>query len=74
VQFDRDGTPDMGFVVCRMARNGHRALANHADAKALTELADMAYEQIGKRGWIVKDPEDEKRNLFSFGVPADTKL
>jgi Thiolase-like protein type 1 additional C-terminal domain len=74
VQFNRDGTPDMGFVVCRLARNGGRALANHADARTIKELADTATEQIGKRGWVVKDAEDDQRNLFSFNNPADTKL
>jgi hypothetical protein len=74
VQFNRDGTPDVGFIVCRFARNGGRALANHADARTLMELADMSTEQVGKRGWIEKDAEDDGRNLFSFSIPADTKL
>jgi Thiolase-like protein type 1 additional C-terminal domain len=74
VQFNRDGTPDIGLIVCRFARNGGRALANHADARTLVELADMATEQVGKRGWIVRDTEDDQRNLFSFSSPADTKL
>lgn len=38
------------------------------------ELADMSTEQVGKRGWIEKDAEDDGRNLFSFSIPADTKL
>ena len=61
----------MGFVVCRLARNGGRAVANHADERTLVELADMATEQIGRRGWVVND---DQRNLFSFSNPAETKL
>jgi hypothetical protein len=74
VQFNRDGTPGMGFVVCRLARSGARALANHADARTLSELADVTAEQVGKRGWILKDARDEQRNLFIFSAPVDTKL
>jgi hypothetical protein len=74
VQFNRDGTPDMGFVVCRLARNGCRVVANHADEMTLLELADVEHEQIGKRGWIVKDVQDEQRKLFSFSIPNETKL
>jgi hypothetical protein len=49
-------------------------VANHADESTLQELADMNQEQIGKRGWIRKDAKNEKRNLFSFSIPYDTKL
>ncbi|KAG0649422.1 hypothetical protein D0Z07_4488 [Hyphodiscus hymeniophilus] len=64
VEFNRDGTPGTGHVVGRMWNNGHRFIANHADEKALQQLASRTKEPIGRRGWV--RTADDGRNLFSF--------
>jgi hypothetical protein len=69
VEFDRDGSPSAAYVVGRMLNNGHRVLANEADAGTLKELASMTEEQIGKRGWVSVDPNMEGKGLFTFRKP-----
>jgi Thiolase-like protein type 1 additional C-terminal domain len=56
--------------VGRLLQNGHRILANNADEETLKELASMTEEQIGKKGWVMPDTEDEGRTLFTFRKPA----
>lgn len=66
VEFGRDGKPTMGHIVGRLAANGHRFLANHADENTLKVLSSTTEEQIGKRGqvWTLEDG----RNVFSFAA------
>lgn len=52
VQFDREGNPDMAFVVGRLKENGHRFVANHGDQRTLQELASPTEEQVGKVGYV----------------------
>jgi hypothetical protein len=68
VEFNRDGSPSMGYVIGRLS-NGHRVLANDADEETLEELASTHEEQIGKRGWVMPDPEAEDRTIFTFSKP-----
>ncbi|KAL5362554.1 hypothetical protein BJX96DRAFT_177256 [Aspergillus floccosus] len=64
VQFQRDGSPGEGYVVGRL-ENGHRFIANAADAATLKELCSTSVEQIGRTGWVQSDAESG-RNVFSF--------
>ncbi|GES57125.1 acetyl-CoA acetyltransferase [Aspergillus terreus] len=66
VQFQRDGSPGEGYVVGRL-ENGHRFVANAADAATLKELSSTSMEQIGRTGWVQNETESG-RNLFSFGT------
>jgi hypothetical protein len=68
VEFERDGSPSAAYVVGRLVSNGHRVLANEADEATLNELAAKS-EQIGKRGWLRRDPDTEGRGLFTFKKP-----
>lgn len=52
VQFDREGNPEMAFVIGRLQENGHRFVANHGDQRTLQELASSVEEQIGKFGYV----------------------
>jgi hypothetical protein len=70
VQFERDGSPSQGFIVARMASNNHRVLANEADEETLKELASTTVEQIGKRGWVMPDPTEQGRTLFTYHNPS----
>jgi hypothetical protein len=56
----------MAFIVGRLKSNDHRILANEADEETLKELANTSEEQIGKVGWVMPDPSDEERTLFTF--------
>ncbi|OJJ01056.1 hypothetical protein ASPVEDRAFT_131121 [Aspergillus versicolor CBS 583.65] len=65
VQFGRDGSPILGFVVGRLlsgAGNGGRFVANVQDAYTLQQLCSST-EQIGKQGWVTTEGG---RNLFVF--------
>ncbi|KAG4415106.1 hypothetical protein IFR04_011743 [Cadophora malorum] len=64
VQFERDGTPNLAYVVGRLKSNGHRLLANHADDSTLQQLSSCSKEPIGRSGWV-RTAEDG-RNLFSL--------
>ncbi|KAF9893697.1 hypothetical protein FE257_009865 [Aspergillus nanangensis] len=65
VQFQRDGSPAMGFVLGRL-QSGHRFIANVEDAVSLKELCSTTVEAIGRVGWVKYEGEEE-RNVFSFG-------
>lgn len=69
MEFNRDGSPSMGYVVGRLS-NGHRVLANDADEETLAELASSSEEQVGKRGWATPDPDTEDRTIFTFHKPS----
>lgn len=56
----------MGHIVGRLKSNGHRFIANHADASTLKQLYSPVEEQIGKTGVVRKDGNQEGRNMFSF--------
>jgi hypothetical protein len=49
-----------------MKSNGHRFIANEADANTLQQLSSTIKEQIGRNGWVKTG--DDGRNLFSFDV------
>lgn len=55
-----------GHVVGRLKQNGHRFLANHADAGTLEQLCSTSIEPIGRNGYVKADPGKAGRNLFSF--------
>lgn len=70
VQFDREGNPDMAFVVGRLRENGHRFVANHGDQRTLQELASAVEEQIGKVGYVDTKRDgsgDPESNIFFLG-------
>jgi hypothetical protein len=56
----------MAYVVGRLKSNDHRVLANEADEETLIELANTSEEQIGRVGWVIPDPSEEGRTLFTF--------
>ncbi|KAL3437197.1 hypothetical protein BDV09DRAFT_23615 [Aspergillus tetrazonus] len=67
VQFGRDGSPVMGFVVGRLLDrfgngNGDRFIANVEDANTLQQLCSGT-EQVGKQGWV---STKDGRNLFVY--------
>ncbi|PGH10239.1 hypothetical protein AJ79_05494 [Helicocarpus griseus UAMH5409] len=65
VQYGRDGSPQIAFIVGRLQDSGHRFIANAADGATLRELSSTVNEQIGKHGWV--DCEKESgRNVFSL--------
>jgi hypothetical protein len=64
VEFNRDGSPQNGFVVGRLKSNGHRFLANHADDATLKQLCSQDVEPIGRTGKV--KPSQDGRNVFSF--------
>ncbi|KAF2096988.1 acetyl-CoA acetyltransferase [Rhizodiscina lignyota] len=66
VEFDRDGAPLRGYIIGRLTKSGHRFLANHGDARTLTELTSRTKEPIGRKGWVKGDPEKKGRNLFTL--------
>ena len=67
VQFARDGSPETGFVVGRLA-TGERFVANHGDERTLSELASWEIEPVGRSGWVKKG--NDGRNLFVFDDKA----
>ena len=67
VQFARNGTPETGFVVGRLA-TGERFVANHGDERTLSELASWEIEPVGRSGWVKKSKDG--RNLFIFDDKA----
>lgn len=70
VQFDREGNPEMAFVIGRLGENGHRFVANHGDQRTLQELASSVEEQIGKVGYVEtrRDGDgDPESNAFFLG-------
>jgi hypothetical protein len=70
VQFDRQGNPEMAFVIGRLKGNGYRFVANHGDQLTLQELASPGEEQIGKVGYVETRRDasgDPESNAFSLG-------
>ncbi|KAK2614668.1 hypothetical protein N8I77_001474 [Diaporthe amygdali] len=70
VQVDRDGNPEIAFIIGRLKDNTHRFVANHGDKRTLQELASNVEEQIGKSGYVdIKrdDKEDPESNAFYLG-------
>ncbi|KAL2811210.1 hypothetical protein BJX63DRAFT_289692 [Aspergillus granulosus] len=61
VQYGRDGSPVLGFVIGRLD-SGHRFVANVEDAYTLQQLSGGT-EQVGKRGQATSEGG---RNLFVF--------
>lgn len=47
----------------RLRRNGHRFVANHADAATLKAISSGPDEKIGRAGRV---RNDGKRNLFAL--------
>ncbi|KAL2834495.1 hypothetical protein BDW59DRAFT_156425 [Aspergillus cavernicola] len=65
VQFSRDGSPALGFVIGRLeSGNNNRFVANVEDGYTLQQLCSGT-EQIGNRGFVVS-VSGEGRNLFRF--------
>lgn len=70
VAFDRQGRPQLGHIVGRLVRNGHRFLANHGNSSTLQTLASPNVEPIGLHGFVCQD--NDGRNLFH--LKQDSKL
>ena len=66
VEFNRDGSPDRGYIVGRLNSTGHRFIANHADENTLKQLSSDAEEQVGRAGYVRRDPQEEARSIFTF--------
>lgn len=67
VEFGRDGNPQRAYVVGRLLDNNHRFLANHGDAKTLSQLSSTTQEPIGTIGAVRPDStggKGQRRNLF----------
>jgi hypothetical protein len=65
VQYGREGSPQVAFVIGRLQSNGHRFLANAVDEATLEELSSNSTEQIKKTGWVEFDTR-LRRNTFVF--------
>lgn len=71
VQFDREGNPEMAFIIGRLTDKDYRFVANHGDQRTLQELASTVEEQIGKVGYVEtkKDASgDPESNAFFLGT------
>ena len=71
VEFARDNGPLRAYIVGRLKKNGHRFVANHADAETLRLISSGAEEKIGRVGRV---RNDGKRNLFSLRKEGMGKL
>ncbi|KAF2859810.1 hypothetical protein K470DRAFT_218419 [Piedraia hortae CBS 480.64] len=69
VEYGRDGSPKMGFVVGRMKGSGNRFVANHEDEKTLREMC--VGEQVGRVGKV--RVTGDGRAVWSF-VSVKVKL
>lgn len=70
VQFDREGNPEMAFIIGRLTDSKHRFVANHGDQRTLQELASSIEEQIGKIGYVETKRDasgDPESNAFFLG-------
>jgi hypothetical protein len=65
VQYNRDGSPQAGFILGRMRNGGGRFIANAGDAATLKDLTSKVNEQIGRQGWVSHDKKTE-RNSFVY--------
>ena len=66
VEYDRQGSPTLGYVVCRLL-DGSRAPAHAVDPATLAALTDTAVEAVGRRGRL--EPQPDGRNLFRMEGP-----
>ncbi|KAL6229050.1 hypothetical protein BDW75DRAFT_250193 [Aspergillus navahoensis] len=66
VQYNRDGSPQIGFIVGRLREDGRRFIANSSDEATLKALATKTNEQVGREGWVSYD-RTTARNNFSLG-------
>lgn len=70
VQFDREGNPEMAFIIGRLTDSKYRFVANHGDQRTLQELASSVEEQIGKVGYVETKRDasgDPESNAFFLG-------
>ncbi|KAK7709804.1 hypothetical protein SLS64_006045 [Diaporthe eres] len=70
VQFDREGNPEMAFIIGRLTGTNYRFVANHRDQRTLQELASAVEEQIGKVGYVDTKRDgngDPESNTFFLG-------
>ncbi|KAL1870209.1 hypothetical protein Daus18300_005274 [Diaporthe australafricana] len=70
VQFDREGKPEMAFIIGRLVDGANRFVANHGDQRTLQELASAVEEQIGKVGYVETRRDengDTESNVFFVG-------
>lgn len=70
VQFDREGNPEMAFIIGRLTGSKHRFVANHGDQRTLQELTSAVEEQIGKVGYVETKRDgngDPEINAFFLG-------
>ncbi|KAL6714207.1 hypothetical protein ACLMJK_008702 [Lecanora helva] len=63
VEYNRDGTPSIGFVIGRLSSNSHRFVANTGDLRTLKELTSRTKEPIGREGWV---KNNDGKNSFVF--------
>lgn len=69
MQFNRDGSPQIGYVIGRLKENDHRFVANAVDEPTLLQLCDTRIEQVGNTGWVTNE-EDSGQNIFTFVRPS----
>ena len=70
VEYNRNGTPKIGFVVGRLTSSSNeRFVANAGNAKTLERLSSGKDEPIGRVGWV--SGGDGGRNLFTFEERAN---
>lgn len=62
MEFNRDGSARIGYIVGRLAENAVRFIANNGNDFTLRKLTDLSVEPIGKSGFVKK--ADDGRNLF----------
>lgn len=70
VQFDREGNPEMAFIIGRLTDRNYRFVANHGDQRTLKELSSAVEEQIGKIGYVEIQRDgngDPESNAFFLG-------
>lgn len=70
VQFDRDSSPEMAYIIGRLTNSKSRFVANHGDQRTLQELASALEEQIGKVGYVETKRDgsgDPESNVFFLG-------
>lgn len=69
VEYNRNGTPRIGFIVGRLTSSNERFVANTGNAKTLEQLSSGKDEPIGRIGWV--SGGDGERNVFTFEERAN---
>ncbi|CAF9935218.1 MAG: hypothetical protein ALECFALPRED_006337 [Alectoria fallacina] len=69
VEYNRNGTPKIGFIVGRLTSSNERFVANTGNAKTLEQLSSAENEPIGRAGWV--GGGGGGRNLFTFEERAN---